>query len=650
MSNSTTLSSADIKKLKESPLDFMAKLTKPKLKKVIKALNDAYYNSGNTIVSDEIYDIIIEKYGDSVEDVVGANPQSNSKVALPVYMGSLGKIKADAKTLTTFLNKYETSFYISEKLDGVSALLHKGQLYTRGNGEVGTDISKLIGVIKGFNKEHMSIKEYSVRGEIIMAKEDFKDSFGKNRRNVVSGLVNAKRINKDVASNVIFIAYDMIDNNGNTVEDSLEKLDKAKFVTPNYISMSKNKINVASLSDYLKKRRSISKYDIDGIVIKSNAMHKILKDKNPKFAIAFKHLVNQEISETIVTDVIWKVSKDGLVKPTVTFNTVNIDGVNISQATGFNGKYIYDNKVGPGAVVLIKRAGDVIPHIEKIIKSSDRPKMPVDITFKWSESGVDIISEGTVISSDQLNAVLLNFFKSLGVNGVGPSLTDKMRVAGFTTPKLVMNMSEKDFVGIDGFANKGELYQQINAKIKEADCITMMNALNVFSGGIGVKKIKVIIDGINGGYKNMYNVSMSELITISGVSNITAEKFLKGVADFKTYGIKCVTVDDDVKARKGDELSGSKKTGKMGDVKQVGVVVFTGVRNKSLEEKLDNIGVVTKTSFSKKDAAVKRFLIVKDIESKSSKMQNAIKDNIRIIQHDTIENLSEKHLIEFLNI
>ena len=59
MSNPTTLSSADIKKLRESPLDFMAKLTKPKLKKVIKALDDAYYNSGNTIVSDEIYDIIV---------------------------------------------------------------------------------------------------------------------------------------------------------------------------------------------------------------------------------------------------------------------------------------------------------------------------------------------------------------------------------------------------------------------------------------------------------------------------------------------------------------------------------------------------------------------------------------------------------------
>ena len=633
------MSASDLKKLKTAPLEFFERLTKTKRKTIMKILNDAYYNTDAPLVSDEIYDIINEKYADANEEV-GADPQANNKVLLPVYMGSLGKIKADEKALNTFLNKFDTNFYVSEKLDGVSALLHHGKLYTRGNGEYGSDITKLVNVIQGFKKEHMSITDYSVRGEIIMAKSKFKEEYGKNRRNVVSGLVNAKRMNKKIANRVIFIAYDMIDSNGNSVEDSLGKLSKKSFITPDYITLDKKSVTVKSLSEYLEKRRTKSDYDIDGIVVKSNSLNKILTDKNPKFALAFKHLVNQDIVETIVTDVLWKVSKDGLIKPTVTFKTVNIDGVNISQATGFNAKYIDDNKVGPGAIVLIKRAGDVIPHIEKVVKPAAEAKLPTDIGYYWKS--VDIVSQTNEQPVDQQNAVLLNFFKSLSVDGIGPSMTNKIREAGFSTPRLVMKMSERSFTSIPGFANKGDLYKQMQEKIKKADCITMIHALNVFSGGIGMKTLKTILEEI-GGYRDMYTVSMSELTNIKGVSEITARKFMIGITKFKTYGIKCETPEDP------GPSNGSQNPVKK---EELGVAVFTGVRDKELEKRLEIIGVVSKTNFPKKEDYKKKLLIVKDFESKSSKMQHAIANNriIRIILHDDIKDMSEKKLIKFLDL
>ena len=107
-------------------------------------------------------------------------------------------------------------------------------------------------------------------------------------------------------------------------------------------------------------KQEYSNYDIDGLVLTLDES----KRENvayPENKIAFK--VNQEAIKTTVINVEWNTSRTGRVVPIVCIDPVNIDGVTISKATGFNAKFIKDNKIMSGKEIGILRSGDVIPYL-----------------------------------------------------------------------------------------------------------------------------------------------------------------------------------------------------------------------------------------------------------------------------------------------
>jgi DNA ligase (NAD+) len=601
------VSKKHLESLKKNPLEFFNSLTDAKKKSLIKDLNAAYYNTSTPLVSDEIYDIINSSVA------VGAEPAAGDrKVKLPVYMGSLDKIKSDVRVLDKFKEKCNGNQYcITEKLDGVSALYFNNQLYTRGNGTTGEKVTPLLKYIKGL--PDFSVSGLAVRGELIMSKKDYIESDGANKRNIVSGVVNSKTIKKSVATRVIFIAYDLIDiANQTTLENGISTMDKMGFTTPKHKMVSGDKLTFEYLSKLLEKYRSSGEYDVDGLVVRSNSTYTIVKGENPKYAIAFKHLMNAEMAETIVTDVVWKVSKDGLIKPTVTFQSVVIDGVNISQATGFHAKYIRDEGVGPGAIIMVKRAGDVIPHIEKVLKSSpDGGKLPDKYVWRGL---TDIAVSDDNNDSGQDLAILVNFFKTLEVKGIGPKMVETISDAGYRTPSAVMKMSEKDFLAIPGFSNKSALYLSMRKTFSAGDCITYMNALNVFGSGIGIRKINAILDDI-GGEKNMYKVGYEELLKVKGVSDVTAKKYLDGVKKFKSYKIDCSS------------------TNKVVSSSTSGDVVFSGFRDAALADRLAACGYKEQKSISKKTS----YLIVKDADNITTKMQKALDMGVKVLSKEDAE-------------
>ena len=67
----------------------------------------------------------------------------------------------------------------------------------------------------------------------------------------------------------------------------------------------------------------------------------------------------------------WNLTKDDYLQPVVYFEPIEMNGVTIEKATGFNGKFIRTNKIGPGSIIVIIRSGDVIPHIEEVLKESE---------------------------------------------------------------------------------------------------------------------------------------------------------------------------------------------------------------------------------------------------------------------------------------
>ena len=102
-------------------------------------------------------------------------------------------------------------------------------------------------------------------------------------------------------------------------------------------------ITIKNLSDILISRRTESDYEIDGIIVMDNKVYPRPKSGNPKYAVAFKMVLEDQKAESTVQNVVWNVSKHGTLKPIVIINPVNIGGSKVQRVTGYNAKWIIDN-------------------------------------------------------------------------------------------------------------------------------------------------------------------------------------------------------------------------------------------------------------------------------------------------------------------
>jgi len=165
--------------------------------------NEAYYCEGKSLMEDSTYDILREYTLKEYPENLVAKEQhkhckmeaEKSKVKLPYEMWSMDKIKPDTEALKKWTKDYKGPYVLSCKLDGISALYttedDEAKLYTRGNGKIGQDISYLIPYL-----QLPKTKDITIRGELIIPKQVFKDKYSKtfsNARNMVAGLVNQKK-------------------------------------------------------------------------------------------------------------------------------------------------------------------------------------------------------------------------------------------------------------------------------------------------------------------------------------------------------------------------------------------------------------------------------------------------------------------------
>ena len=310
---------------------------------LIKA-SDMYHNTNKLLMTDKEYDFtlayLLTHYPESkLKDTVGHEITGKSgKVDLPYYMGSMDNYKTEKK-VESWKKDYPSDYVIMDKLDGVSGLLQKDgkgiQLFTRGNGKQGKNISHLIPY---FNIPDLSShSEITVRGEIIVKSTvyDKLKSDSANSRSFVSGLVNSKKPNvKDVKA-VDFVAYEMLYPEFK-ISEQLKKMKRIGFNVVNNTSVKS--IDFKYLQETLKEFKSNSDYLIDGIIIRHNHNYSYNKSGNPDYAFAFKMALTDQKAETFVTNVIYTASKDGFLKPRVQFAPITIGGAVASADVDADGK------------------------------------------------------------------------------------------------------------------------------------------------------------------------------------------------------------------------------------------------------------------------------------------------------------------------
>ena len=558
-------------------------------------------------------------------------------------MGSMDKIKTDEKTLGNWLKKYNGKGYIlSDKLDGISALYavdkdNKKKLYTRGDGKTGKDISYLINFIKDF-PDISNKKSIAIRGELIISKKNFKkikiEGKVMNVRNIVSGVINSKKPNLDIAKLIRFVSYEVISPIELSAKEQFKYLENNNFNS--VYSEYKNNIDIKELSKFLENRRVNSKYDIDGIIVSDNNLHKRNIDGNPKYSFAFKNILTLNRAEVMILKVEWNITKDKYIQPVVIFDGVEIDGVIVKRATGKNAKFIKENNIGPGSKIIIVRRGEVIPHIQEVLSASETGKaqMP-EYDYKWNETGVDIMlsSNNNELIKESNIKNLENFIVKMEFKGISGGIVKQLYNAGIDNVYKFINIKKEALLKIDGIKEKkaNNIISSIKEGLKEVYCIRLMMASNTFGRGFAIKKIKLIMDNIED-KEFKKKPKIEDLISIKGIEKKTAEKFINNIDNYLRFleetKIKCVF------EKKGntDETKSVDKT-----FENINVV-FTGVRDTELEKRIEYGGGSIKSTITKSV----NFLIVKDKNSKdTSKVDKAKKLGIEII---TLQNFNKKFL------
>ena len=374
-----------------------------KIKNLVK-LNKYYYEFSKPLLNDSEYDQIKaeilsleQKYNflkstNSPSKIVGFKPSKTFKKVLHrVPMLSLSNAFDEEdlvnfeKKINNFLDQKssnELEYSAEPKIDGISAsLIYKKGKFTmglsRGDGKEGEDITQNLMTINDIPK-NILIKnfpdEIDIRGEVFIQNNDFeknlKDKFA-NPRNAASGSLRQKNPQDTKKIPLKFIAYTFGYANNMEMKDQssyLKRLREWGFKINPLNKTIKGIKNLMKNYHELEKKRNEIDFDIDGVVYKINNfdLQKRLGNvsNSPRWAIAHKFSANKGISTILNIEI--QVGRTGALTPVAKIKPINIGGVVVSNATLHNEDEIIRKDIRIGDIVVVERAGDVIPHIIEV--------------------------------------------------------------------------------------------------------------------------------------------------------------------------------------------------------------------------------------------------------------------------------------------
>ena len=298
--------------------------------------------------------------------------------------------------------------YIAEhKFDGASLSLiyEKGRLVrgvTRGDGTTGEDVTPNVKTIRsiplsvdaGLLKKAGIPGDFEVRGEVIMSRKAFKamneqqeEQGGKifaNPRNAAAGAVRVLDPKITASRRLDFFAYYLLVNGRvpkKRLSEALAALSTMQFRASEDWKLCHSLAEVQRYIESWDSKREKLAYEIDGIVVKVDEISLQnelgFTSKAPRWAIAYKYPAHQET--TVVKDILVSVGRTGVLTPFAVFEPVQIGGVTVVKSTLHNMDEVERLNIHAGDTVLVERAGEVIPHVLKVVKhgAEEKPfKMP----------------------------------------------------------------------------------------------------------------------------------------------------------------------------------------------------------------------------------------------------------------------------------
>ena len=568
----------------------------------------AYHNGQAELMTDAEYDAGVDALRAAAPDHpflkrVGAPAITGDEVPLPIPLPSLNKIK-DQDAIAKWTGKNPaTEYHVSVKLDGCSALWlpHTKKLYTRGDGMRGRDISSFVRYFKGFPSSPATAEIRAVRGELIMRTDSSAIPTGKLARNIVAGALNRKLPDPELFAEIEFIAYELICEK--SPDAAFRSMAAAGYKVAVSLTLGQEQLESTYLSRVFTALEKKTSYQLDGIVVAPNTIRSAYNAQtrngeavNPGDRVAWKTRLTATSARTTVRGVEWNVSHQGFLIPRVLFDTVTLAGANISAATGLHGRWIHDNGVGPGAVIEVRRAGDVIPQIIAV-HTKVAPAMPPRYTWASEDPGcIHIRPVGDDAAKESACVQLTHALGELGAENVGPGLVAKMYAAGFKTIGAIYKATAADFATkVDGCKEKGadRLWTGLRAKQASWTTLNFMVASCTMPRSVGHTKLTPLL--ALEPRVELWSAAALKAAKPAGLSPATIDAIVEAIpaylAWFSETGLTPVKQTIAVKAS-------------IPVPDKVMVVVFTGGRDKELEEKLQATGHTVADTVSKKTTHV----------------------------------------------
>ena len=436
-----------------------------------------YYEQDNPSVEDYVYDRAYQrlveleqrfpelKTSNSPTQHVGGGPTSElTKVTHEIPMLSMGDVFS-IDELMDFNQRQQDNgdvsvtpeYNLELKIDGLSLSLvyENGRLVqgsTRGNGNIGEDVTANVMTIKSIPHRLPEPLSLEFRGECYMPKESFvklnqeREAAGlsvfANPRNAAAGSlrqldpqVTARR---DLATFMYYVPeYQKL--GVRTQAAALDRMRELGFSVNPHNRVVHNRQEITDyIEEYTAQRDQLS-YGIDGIVEKvndldtENALGNTVKV--PRWEIAYKFPPEEQA--TVVRDIVWTVGRTGNVTPTAVMDPVQLAGTTVSRASLHNPDYLREKDIRLGDTVYLHKAGDIIPEISRVdLKNRPADSQPYQVPTTCPVCGSDLVHLDDEVALRCVNPMCpaqikegLAHFASrnaMNIDGLGPKIIQQL--------------------------------------------------------------------------------------------------------------------------------------------------------------------------------------------------------------------------------
>ena len=556
-----------------------------KLRNEIEYHNNLYYNEDNPIISDMEYDALMrelkqleqeypellknEENGESspTEKIGGTASEKFSKVRHRVPMLSLSntyniseiedfdkRIKKIILSENVKNHSKELEYILELKLDGLSiSLIYENgvlvQAVTRGDGQVGEDVTENIMEIKTIPKKLKKNVSLEVRGEIILPissfnrinqerEDDGEDVFA-NPRNAASGTI--RQLDKTIVAErgLDCYLYYLVnaENYGiNTHLESIEYIEKLGFKTTKIFEKYTDFKELEKSIDKWHNDRKKLDYETDGLVIKVNnfALYETLgyTTKSPRWAIAYKFPAEQV--KTKLMDVTFQVGRTGVITPVAELEAVNLSGSVVKRASLHNFDEIRRKDIKIGDNVIVEKAAEIIPQVVNVV-FDDRTEQEIEIQEPTNcpvcnselahEEGLVALKCHNPLCPEKVKRQIAYFVSrdAMNISGLGDKIVEKFIELGKIKTIVDIYSLEKYREELENLEKMGQksvdnLINSIESS-KNRDFSKVLYALGIpFVGKFNANLLTKTFKNI----ENLKNQSIQNLLAVKGIGDKVA--------------------------------------------------------------------------------------------------------------------------------